>query len=179
MNKKVLRIVIILIVLAALVGAYFALTTFVKDDGDEESAEDTVAVSQEGVENITAMSYLSDETNGEYISLHKENDVWYYDADNEFPLNQTYVTAMAKSVAQIEADRELEGEIADLSEYGFDNPLVTVKVEYKDGTNKTVYVGNYNESTENYYLKTEEPDTIYRVDGSIKLNFEMGLYDIV
>jgi len=180
MSKRVRRLLIVIVVLLLLVGAYFVLKNFIKDDNKEEDKKDNVAVSQVGAESIVSFSYKCEDTDFKYITLIRNNDKeWHYSEDEEFPINQDYVTSMAKSLSEIEAERIILSDEADeLSEYGFDNPIVSISFKEKDGTEHNYYIGNENASTENYYFRMEGDDNVYQINPDLKVMFMMGLYDL-
>ena len=137
MSKKVKKLLIIVTVLLLLVAAYFVITKFViKKENKTDNNKDNVAVSQIGSENIVSFSYKCEDTDFKEITLVKNSDnEWHYIEDDNFPVNQTYVTNMAKSISEVKAERIISSEEAgDLKEYGFDNPVVSISFEERDGT---------------------------------------------
>lgn len=178
MGKKGKKLLIISLILLLLLAVYGIAMAVMNKDKKEDEDNQGIAVSQVGTENITSFSYSCEDTENEFLTLYKENDIWYYKQDKDFPVNQDFVTAMAKSAADVSASRKLEGDVQELSAYGLDNPTVTVHLNLKDGSEKTFYIGAYNESAESYYLRIEGDSSVYLIDGSLKLNFTMGLYDL-
>lgn len=179
MSKKWKKLLIIGLILLLLLAAYGITMTFMDGKKKEDKGKQDVAVSQVGTEHITSFSYSSEDTGNEFLTFYKEKDIWYYQEDKEFPVNQKIVTVMAKAAADLNATRKLEGDVQELSAYGLDHPAVTVHLNLKDGSKKSFYVGSYNESTESYYLRMDGDSSIYLVDGNLKLNFTLGLYDLV
>ena len=183
MSKKVKRLLLVVVVLCVLTALYFILTkTVLKPDDEENKNEqkDNIAVSQVGAENIRSFSYCCADTNNEFLTLIKDKgDVWHYEKDESFPLNQKYVTVMAKGLGSIKAERViLKEEAGDLSEYGFDNPTISIRFTENDGTETACYIGNENASTENFYFRIEGDSNIYQINADLKVNFTMGLYDL-
>lgn len=181
MNKKIKRLLLVVVVLALLVGTYFVLTKFViKKDSESKVQKDNVAVSQVGADNIVSFTYKCEDTDNKELTLVKNKDnEWHYSQEETFPINQSYVTKMAESLSNVEAERIILADEADeLSEYGFDNPLVTIDFEEKDGTKHSYYIGNENASTENYYFRMEGDENVYQINADLKVMFMMGLYDL-
>lgn len=179
MGKKGKRLIGVVGVLFLVMLVYVVVTKVIIGNTDTEDDTTRIAVSQIGAENITAFSYACEETNGEFLTMIRENDIWYYEEDRNFPLNQSFVTSMAKTAAEINASRVLEGDLQELSEYGLENPSLTAHVTQKNGDIVTFYVGDYNETAEAYYLKKEGDSNIYLVNGSLKMSFDMSLYELV
>ncbi len=181
MSKKVKKLLIIVTVLLLLVAAYFVITKFViKKENKTDNNKDNVAVSQIGSENIVSFSYKCEDTDFKEITLVKNSDnEWHYIEDDNFPVNQTYVTNMAKSISEVKAERIISSEEAgDLKEYGFDNPVVSISFEERDGTKHNYFIGNENTSTENYYFRMDGDSNVYQINADLKVMFMMGLFDL-
>ena len=115
-------------VLVLLLILYFALSTWNKKQDSKE--EETVKVTDLKTSEITGVKY--DLGTGE-MNFEKDGDTWYYTADKDFPLRQSYPKTVADAMGQLNADRELEDADA-LEEYGLDNPTYTVTLTDEDGT---------------------------------------------
>lgn len=181
MNKKIKRMLGVVCLLVVLVGVYFVVSNvFVDITTEEESKKDNVAVSQVGAENIVQMTYKSEDTDNKEITLIRNSDnEWHYSEIDDFPINQSYVTSMAESLSTVEAERIiLSDEAQELSEYGLDNPIVSIKFVEKDGTEHQYDIGNENASTENFYFKMDDDDNVYQISADLKVMFMMGLYDL-
>ena len=181
MSKKIKKLLIVILVLVLLVAAYFVITKFViKNDESTDEKSDNIAVSQVGAENIVSFTYKCEDTDNKDLTLVRNSDKeWHYSEDDSFPVNQTYVTKMAESLSSVEAERIISASEADeLSEYGFDNPLVSISFEEKDGTKHEYYIGNENTSTENYYFRMDDDENVYQINADLKVMFMMGLYDL-
>jgi len=115
-------------VLVLLLILYFALSTWNKKQDSKE--EETVKVTDLKTSEITGVKY--DLGTGE-MNFEKDGDTWYYTADKDFPLRQSYPKTVADAMGQLSADRELEDADA-LEEYGLDHPTYTVTLTDEDGT---------------------------------------------
>lgn len=177
MSKKTKRLLGILLLLVCVVLVYVAVTKLVKEEEPDNSNEPE-AVSQVGIEAVQGMVYASEETSQEAVSLIRKSNIWYYEEDEEFPIDQEYVTSMVKTAAEVTANRTVDNPSEDLSEYGLDNPLTTVTLKLGSGKQEVFYIGSYNQAVEGYYLKLEGSDKIYVVSGQMKFAYDMTLYDI-
>ena len=122
--KKKKGPLILICVLVLLLILYFVLSTWNKKQDSKE--EETVKVTDLKTSKITGVKY--DLGTGE-MNFEKDEDTWYYTADKDFPLRQSYPKTVADAMGQLSADRELEDADA-LEEYGLDHPTYTVTLHF-------------------------------------------------
>ena len=176
--KRHLKLIILILVLAALVSAYFIYMASVKDDTDEgESAENTVInVLTMYSGEISSIKYNYKEKE---VSLIKQDNIWKWADDADFPINSVYPTSMASMLADITATRLISEDSSNNGEYGLDKPSLEVEFETVDG-NKYVYtVGDRNNVTGGYYFKVSSSDRVYLSLPSLSLPFELTVYDMM
>lgn len=176
--KRHLKLIILILVLAALVSAYFIYMASVKDDTDEgESAENTVInVLTMYSGEISSIKYNYKEKE---VSLIKTDNTWKWADDADFPINSVYPTSMASMLADITAIRLISEDSSNYGEYGLDKPYLKVEFETIDG-NKHVYtVGDRNNVTGGYYFKVSSSDRVYLSLPSLSLPFELSVYDMM
>jgi len=181
MKKRIITLVGVLGVLVVLIISYVLVVKFgPKQAADSPQKEDNMAVSQVGAENIVSFSFCNEETDFKVLKFNKNSsNEWHYSEIDDFPLKQSYMTVMAKTLEEIKASRVISSdEAGELSEYGFDKPSLTVWFKEKDGTEHTFLVGNRNETTENYYFKMSDDNNVYLIDGELTIGFMYGLYDL-
>lgn len=88
--KKKEGSLILIGVLVLLLILYFALSTWNKKQDSKE--EETVKVTDLKTSEITGVKY--DLGTGE-MNFEKDGDTWYYTADKDFPLRQSYPNCMS------------------------------------------------------------------------------------
>ena len=142
-------------VLVLLLILYFALSTWNKKQDSKE--EETVKVTDLKTSEITGVKY--DLGTGE-MNFEKDGDTWYYTADKDFPLRQSYPKTVADAMGRLNADRELEDADA-LEEYGLDNPTYTVTLTDGDGAVTTIKVGNA--TGNDYYATVDDTEKVYTI----------------
>lgn len=153
--KKKKGPVILIGVLVLLLILYFALSTWNKKQDSKE--EETVKVTDLKTSEITGVKY--DLGTGE-MNFEKDGDTWYYTADKDFPLRQSYPKTVSDAMGQLSADRELEDADA-LEEYGLDHPTYTVTLTDEDGTVTTIKVGNA--TGNDYYATVDDTEKVYTI----------------
>ena len=153
--KKKKGPLILICVLVLLLILYFVLSTWNKKQDSKE--EETVKVTDLKTSEITGVKY--DLGTGE-MNFEKDGDTWYYTADKDFPLRQSYPKTVADAMGQLSADRELEDADA-LEEYGLDHPTYTVTLTDEDGTVTTIKVGNA--TGNDYYATVDDTEKVYTI----------------
>ena len=153
--KKKKGPLILICVLVLLLILYFVLSTWNKKQDSKE--EETVKVTDLKTSEITGVKY--DLGTGE-MNFEKDGDTWYYTADKDFPLRQSYPKTVADAMGRLSADRELEDADA-LEEYGLDHPTYTVTLTDEDGTVTTIKVGNA--TGNDYYATVDDTEKVYTI----------------
>ena len=153
--KKKKGPLILICVLVLLLILYFVLSTWNKKQDSKE--EETVKVTDLKTSEITGVKY--DLGTGE-MNFEKDGDTWYYTADKDFPLRQSYPKTVVDAMGQLSADRELEDADA-LEEYGLDHPTYTVTLTDEDGTVTTIKVGNA--TGNDYYATVDDTEKVYTI----------------
>lgn len=105
----------------------------------------------------------------------KEDDQWYYAADKDFPLAQSYPEDMASAVGNIQADRELENGDS-MEDYGLEEPVYTVEYTDTEGNITQLYFGNM--TGEYYYITVGDTGKVYTVDGTVIESLTYSLDDM-
>lgn len=177
MKKKTKRLIVVAVLLVLVIVLLLVVTNLMKES--ETGSKEQNAVSQTAVKDIEGITYTSESTSGEAVTLIRENNIWYYANDKEFPLDQEYVTNnMVLTAAEATANKTVENPGENLADYGLDKPTVTITLKKITGDEVKMSIGSYNESVEGYYLKVEGDDNIYLVDGQMAFSFDMSIYDI-
>lgn len=139
----------------------------------EETVETTPLLDVEA-DDITALSWTYD---GETLSFTLGDDEsWAYDGDDSFPLRESRVTSAVDALAELTATKTLE-DPADLSEYGLDEPAVTVTATAGEES-WTLLISEDTSMDGECYLSIDDGN-VYLVDSSVLDSFSYGLYDMV
>lgn len=162
MKKKKKRLLCLLLVLPLLLIVLALMKNYNRSQEEKQEAEEEAAkVYAAEITDVRSVSYRTE--SGEY-TFEKEEDVWVYKQDPDFPLDQTYPEQIISTFGKLEALRELkDGD--DLEAYGLKDPAYTVKLTDAEGEETTLSIGNA--VGEDYYLLNNTSEKIYTVGSSV------------
>ena len=146
MKKKRIQLIILLILCLLCAAAYLIFKSM--DFSEKDTAAEEVAVTDFASKDVTSLSVSGDHR----LNFAKEEDKWVNTDDREMPLNQTLVSSLVNNIAGITTESVVE-QPEDLSEYGLDNPVRTIKATLENGSSIIIYVGNQNDLTGDYYIR--------------------------
>ena len=169
------KLVILLIILVALIAVYLGLSTYNKKAEERKAAEEEAEqIKLVDVDTLESLSYTD---GSRTMNLTCNDGTWYYDEDQEVPLNQGTIEEMVSAITDLTAVRELE-DPDELEDYGLTDPLYTIKyTEEDDDAIHTILVGDT--TGENYYVTIGDTEKVYTIDSTLVgvLYFDLG--DIV
>ena len=161
------------VLLCALIGVEAALSW---QNSQEETEAETEGVTplEISADDLTEVTVKNE--NGTFTLVKDADGVWSNKEDAEFPLDVDTWTTKLSSLESMTAVRTLE-DPEDLTEYGLDDAAVQVTLVTEDGSTE-LHIGNQNESTYDYYVYVDSPDTVYTVGSSAATAMDCGLYDL-
>lgn len=177
MSKKK-NLITLLAVLAVLAAAYFGVTAY-SDYASQKKEEKAQAESEENriwITDLDEVKEISYDNGNEKLTFIKEDEEWKYQEAEDFPLEQSYLTALEETVSHLEATRKLEGG-DELEAYGLEEPQATVEVTDEEGNKTILNIGNSVESE--YYLLKEGEEIPYTIGSSLYNEIQNDLYDMI
>lgn len=177
MQKQRKQFMVVVILLVILILAYIGIRIYnskQEEKKEKEATADKITVTDLEKEAVTSFSY---QVNGETLSFEKNGDSWIYEGDPSIDLDEDVVNGMIESAGNLTAEDSFDDYDA-LSDYGLDAPTNTITLTTSDGTT-TLYLGNENSMTNQYYLKTGDGDTIYVVGTTISTTFSKTVDTLV
>lgn len=176
MKKQKKQLIALCILFLICIVAWVGLTKWNKSQEQKKQEEEEaskVMVTDITTEDINAFSY---QYNNETLSFVKEDGTWYYEADKSISLDQDTMETLVATVAQLTAEQEIK-DYEDLSEYGLDTPSNTITLTTGDGTT-TLLIGNKNDMLSQYYVKTDQSDSIYLAASAVYTTYQKGIADL-
>ena len=175
MKKQRKQLIIMEILLVFLIFAYVGLGAYNKNQTkNEEENQETIQVTDLNVEDVVAFSYNYEEESNHFT---KSDDVWSYDANADFDVEESLVEAMLADACNLIAQDYMENYEA-LDNYGLDEPQKTVSMTLSDGSTVLLQLGDYNDIMGYYYLMVEGDNNLYMVDSTLLDAFEVSYADL-
>ena len=160
--------------LVVLVGGYAAVKHFTQAQSVVET-EISFEIAGVSPEEVNALSWTYD---GETLRLTRQDGVWSLEGEETFPLNQALADEMAESITGLTATHSITG-VEDPADYGLETPAATVEVGLEDGETLVYEMGDYNELTDEYYLRFSKNEALYTVATSLESIFPYGRVDLL
>ena len=167
-RSGLLVLVILLIVFAGLVFMYYLIGYLSSQSEEEENDGEGRPLISENLNEVNTFSYDLDGTRQTFL---KEDGEWIYAEDTEIKLDQDLVQSMLDGLQDLQSEQVVADSLANSSEYGFDDPYMTITLSFADGTQKILYIGSQNPMTDVYYLAIEGEDRIYTVASDVPSAF--------
>lgn len=174
MKNRKKALIIAIICLAAAAVLYLLVVKLSQRSEDADSSDDSLVISSVDSGQITAISYEKD---GKSLSFRKEDGTWYNAEDKSFPVDQDSLTTMTNALGAVSATRKLDSP-EDLSEYGLDSPVLTVRYMASDGKEAEFIVGDTNDAAGGSYLKISGDDAVYLVASDFADTFNSDIYQL-
>lgn len=166
MKKKKIQLLVLVILCLLCVGAYVLVKNM--DFAQEETlSAQQVTVTDFASGDVTALSVTGDHI----LNFVKEEEKWVNADDREMTLDQNQISSLVNNIAGLATESVVE-EPENLSEYGLDNPVRTIKAEMKNGSSVIIYVGNQNDLTGDYYIRLEGDDRLYGISSYVVTAFD-------
>ncbi len=174
MKNRKKALIIAIICLAAAAVLYLLVVKLSQKSEEADSSDDSLVISSVDSDQITAISYEKD---GKSLSFMKEDGTWYDAGDKSFPVDQDSLTTMTNALGAVSATRKLDSP-EDLSEYGLDSPVLTVRYTASDGKEAEFTVGDTNDAAGGSYLKISGDDAVYLVASDFADTFNSDIYQL-
>lgn len=156
-NRTLLLMLGVLVLVSALCfGAYQWLKE--PTETEEREEEISVPVFKADPEDLERMMITSAE---ESFAFVKEGELWQVEDRADFPLSQAKVSNLAFAMTSIEAEELLDENAEDTSAFGLTAPSATLRLSFKDGTEKQFAVGNRVLSGTSYYFSEAGGAMVY------------------
>lgn len=174
-KKRIISLIALVIVFAAVFGAYYIVTHSGEDIPDDYVSPYTSVISEKSTD-MVRLTFSSGQT--EKLEFTFSDYRWSYTGDAEFPVNQTLLNEMATAVSSVTAMRELEG--GDNGEYGLGEGALCITAEYSSGSTYDITVGDKNSFNSYTYLKDNKNGKVYMFsDEELSEKFTKSLNDLL
>jgi Domain of unknown function (DUF4340) len=116
---------------------------------------------------------------GEDTVLSKnDSGVWSITAPKALPADQSAVSSVVGSAANLLADRTIDDNVTDLASYGLAPAADEVVFKMKDGKTKTLLIGDSNPTGNDVYAKLADDTHLYTMGSASKTSFDKESKDL-
>lgn len=178
MKRKITFMIGAIVVLAALIGAYFFLSNRPEEnEPEEETVTENVTLFDKDSGDLTKLTI---EKEDETIVLKRENE----DADWTSPDYPNIIidggkpNNMAQNISTYSSSQIIEND-GNLSDLGLDPPQITVTGEFSDNSTNKLFIGKATPAKDNYYAMVENDKNIYLVSKYAAENYLLSLIDFI
>lgn len=171
MNKATKLMYVLVGVLVVCMAAYLGLRWW-NGTAEDRAVDDKTYLAQ--LEDITSLTW---QRSGETLSFEKDEEgVWRDASDADFPLDQSYLTALETTLSQLSAVKVISDPEEDAS-YGLDAPELTLTASTSVGETWEVTVGS--EVDGNYYARPAGDSQVYTIAAALMNQTEYGLMEMI
>lgn len=157
--KKLLPTLILVVVCIA--GFWYASSKdFFREKKDEPVP--LITVKKEDVQSFTIKNNEADSGDGALVVLENKDGQWTMTKPASYPLNSYSTDSWLGAISQTTGEKKVEDNAADLSKYGLDKPKQEFQVTLKDGTQKSLLVGEETPIPGFYFVKTGDSNAVYQ-----------------
>ena len=178
-GKMAACLILLVLLLAVLVVLTKKNSTADADSSSSDSGADAEKVVDFSKDDVTALSF---QINGETVSFTKiagddDTDIWTYDQEDGFPLDESKITSVLSSLSSMTAERVIEGdEIDSMADFGLETPSEEVVVTAGD-EKTTIHVGDKNSSSRYYIYLNDDTSKVYLVSTSLETMFPSDMME--
>ena len=178
-GKMAACLILLVLLLAVLVVLTKKNSTADADSGSSDSGADAEKVVDFSKDDVTALSFR---INGETVSFTKtagddDTDIWTYDQEDGFPLDESKITSVLSSLSSMTAERVIEDdEIDSMADFGLETPSQEVVVTAGD-EKTTIHVGDKNSSSRYYIYLNDDTSKVYLVSTSLGTMFPSDMME--
>ena len=141
------KLLLLLGVLAVVCVATFCVSRYQEHKEQIKTSDQIILEIPE--ESVAALSWTYD---GQSLAFHKD-EVWYYDEDETFPVNEDAISALLAGFQSFGVSFIIE-EVEDYGQYGLDDPVCTIQLTTEDADCIFIYAPQSDISEEEKEIKT-------------------------
>lgn len=167
------KLILLLCALGAVVAVFFIVQAASGTYNASLTDETTTLFSMESADDATALSWTYD---GEMIEFDKNDDTWEYSADSAFPVDEDQITSLLGNLLSVQSTKTINSP-EDISQYGLDEPSVTVTVKTADAEASFDF-GDATGITGEYYCSNGDGN-VYLVSSAIADSFNLDALSLV
>jgi len=169
------KLIILLLVLAALVGSYIFISSRPKENTKAQQDSEKIELSKLDESKITKMTLSSNTDN---LVFEKKDNAWTMPDHPEMKLDQDAINALAKSFSGLYSDRMVSEDPNEFHNFGLKTPAFTATAVVEGGGETTLYIGNKTPQGNAYYAMLKDISKVYTIPAEDGRHFSYTLSDV-
>lgn len=170
-RKNLILLLILCILLAGFILLYFLLP---QKKEEESGTKETESITVDKIEQTLVSSLTVLKEGKELYSVKKQGGKWQFPDRTAVPLDNDTVMGLFGCLNPVKASRKITlPKDPELSQYGLDDPAMTIKVGTSDGKSYQYKLGTVVPITGGYYGLSTEEDTIYCLPEELYSTFDI------
>ncbi len=166
--------IILLVIVALLVGAYFLVRNFKTEDVEPEQTlqyEWLANFTTDAIESVTLIN-----EDGTFVVVKKDQE-WVLSSPADIRTDPSVLSSIIINASSIVADKVVEENAADLAIYGLDKPAKAV-IKTTDGKETVLEIGDLTPTQGGNYIKLAGSNKVYVVSSFVGEKLTMGRNDM-
>ena len=152
--------IILVVIVALLVGAYFLISRNKEEDGGlTDNTSDAIRLTDYTSDEIKSCTLKN--TDGTFVMVKKDTD-WVLSSPTDLNADPSALSSIVINASTVIADKLIEEDAADLTLYGLDKPIL-VTLELNDGSKKTLEIGKLTPTKAGYYARLSGENKVYMI----------------
>ncbi len=170
-----LKSLLVLVVVAAGLGAYIYFVESKKPEGPAADAAPKVfTVKSDDISEVTVTSAGGDRT-----TLRKVNGAWQITEPLSTAADEAEVSGIVTSLATVDATRTVDENPRDLGQFGLSQPRIAVAFKTADGKqSRELLIGDKTPTLDNLYAKRPNEKKVFVIPGSYEATFNRSTFDL-
>lgn len=168
------RSTLILLLLAAALGAYIWFVEMKRDPSDDEAMSEKVFAELEA-DQISALTVHA--SNGDTTTLKKEGVGWKIDSPVQVPADVTEVSGVTSNLSSLDLTRVIDEKPASLEPFGLDKPRLRLTFTAK-GAARTLLLGAKTATGGDTYAKLEDAARVFTVPSWLEQSLDRTTFQL-
>ncbi|MCX7714205.1 MAG: DUF4340 domain-containing protein [Clostridia bacterium] len=155
--------VIIGVVLAALVGMLFWVNTLEPQKEETQTSTETPKFTAYKIDSENVSSFIIKSKGLEIMAKNLGDGKWSLNDVSPDELDSSKVSDLVTTVTTMISNYEIAKDSFVLSEYGLENPYITIDIANKDGSSDRLLIGDKSPTTGEYFFLKQGDSTVYSI----------------
>lgn len=152
--------IILVIIVALLVGAYFLISRNKAGEDTDDRADKLIKLTDYTSDEVESVKL---QNNDGTFTIVKKDTEWTLSSPTDITADSSVLSSIVINAASLTADKLVEENAGNMAAYGLDKPII-ITLKLKDGTEKILEIGNQTPTESGYYARLSGENKVYVVD---------------